>query len=613
MTEENDDGAMPGWFTKGVAEPFKAGIASVFIVHGDINCLVRDPDTADDDEPGEQAYVPLRRFLERVFAEREMLLYYNIAAGAWAQNPDQWKLFQKVAEIDGPKGDPKAAADPIAAAKAGLAAKRGVPREPEACLPLFQKALRSKLSTAVIVEAAHTIAPEAGPGGAALGNDRQNIERFRIWGRSEAVRKNGNIAILLTDEASKVSKELRQTDSEIRTVFIPKPTRAERKAFLAWSFDRTTAPEVEKGLRKGKGVDIDVLAHATQGMSLRQISELLVRAMSTGEPLGLAFVKEKKREILSTEYGEIMEVIEPDRGLEDIGGHDHIKRYFGGVLRAIRENEVRLVPMGVTLMGPPGTGKTAIVEALAKEAGFNFVRIKNIRSMWVGESESRMEKLVYGLRALAPVVVMNDEADLAEAGRESPKGDSGVSERIMKMWMELLSDPRIRGQIIVINCTNRPDRIDPALKRSGRSDERILMPMPSVDDRKAIFPVMFRRHKIPTAISDFAPFAKASDGMSGADIEAIVLRSFSFANEDGKKKVDADALHGALRDFIPSANMAEIDAMTMAGLVESSSIRLLPPHVERIVEDIRKRGLVGNVEETVARLRDRKILGPDKK
>src|SRR5256885_2208176 len=80
--------------------------------------------------------------------------------------------------------------------------------------------------------------------------------------------------------------------------------------------------------------------------------------------------------------------------------------------------------------------KTAIVEALAKEAGFNFVRTKNVRSMWVGESEARMEQLCYGLRSLAPVVVMNDEADLAEGGRDTARGDSGVSERLMKMWME---------------------------------------------------------------------------------------------------------------------------------------------------------------------------------
>src|SRR3990172_2321782 len=125
-------------------------------------------------------------------------------------------------------------------------------------------------------------------------------------------------------------------------------------------------------------------------------------------------------------------------------------------------------------MCPLGTRKTTIVEALAKAAGFNFVKIKNLRSMWVGESESRAQRMMRGLRELAPVVVMNDEADLAEAGRDAPKGDSGVSERIMKMWMEFLSDPKIRGKVIVISCTNRPDRIDAGLLRSGRNDERIL-------------------------------------------------------------------------------------------------------------------------------------------
>src|SRR5204863_4465460 len=135
-------------------------------------------------------------------------------------------------------------------------------------------------------------------------------------------------------------------------------------------------------------------------------------AKEAGEPLQPELVKKKKREILNTEYGDVMDLVEPLRGLDDIGGHEHIKKYFVEVLDAIKKGETRLVPMGVTLMGPPGTGKTAMVEALAKEAGFNFVKIKNVRSMWVGESEARMEKLVYGLRSLAPVVVMNDEADL---------------------------------------------------------------------------------------------------------------------------------------------------------------------------------------------------------
>lgn len=604
MTTKNDnaDTRLPEWFAKELLEPFKAGIASVFIVHGDINCLVRNPDA--EDEPDEE-YVPIRKFFEKVFDQRQLVIYYNIAPGAWTLRPEMMKIFKKAAGIDDAKAD---GGDPVAAAKAGLAAKRGLPREPEACLPLIEKALRMAKGTAVIIESAHGIAPAAGAGILAP-NERMNVERLCIWGRSSKIREQGGVVLLLTDQAAKISQELRLPASEIRTIFIPKPGKEERKDYLSFMVG-SSGVKIDAGLKKGKGMDIDVMAHACQGLSLRQISEIFRQAKSDGSAISLALVKGKKQEMLSNEYSDVMEVIEPERGLEDIGGHEHIKNYFRGVLIAIRKGENRLVPMGATLMGPPGTGKTAIVEALAKEAGFNFVKTKNIRSMWLGDSEARMEKLVSGLKSLAPVVVMNDEADLAEAERDSPKGDSGVSGRLMKMWMEMLSDPRIRGQIIVISCTNRPDRIDPALKRSGRSDERILLPMPSQDERKVIYEVMFRRHKVPTSIKDFSEFAAASS-LSGADIEAITLGSFRFASEAGKDKVDAEALRQAVADFIPSANAAEIDAMTMAGLLECSSRRLLPPQVKSIVEGIVLRGLVPGMDQVLEKLRDRNILPVD--
>lgn len=263
--------------------------------------------------------------------------------------------------------------------------------------------------------------------------------------------------------------------------------------------------------------------------------------------------------------------------------------------------------MGITLMGPPGTGKTKILEALAYEAGFNFIKAKNLRSMWVGGSEERMQTFKYGLYSLAPVVVNNDEADLAQADRSSPKGDSGVSERHMREWMDMLSDPKIRGKIIVINCTNRPDRLDPALKRSGRSDDRILLPMPSEEERRAIFPVMFKRYKIATAISDFREFAELTNGLSGADIEKIALNAFKLAFKQGKEDVNANDLKRAIADFIPSASQKEIDLMTLMGILESSSRELLPPHIKEIVKDIEKRNLVANLESILAEIRARRI------
>ncbi|MDP2933317.1 MAG: ATP-binding protein, partial [bacterium] len=204
-----------------------------------------------------------------------------------------------------------------------------------------------------------------------------------------------------------------------------------------------------------------------------------------------------------------------------------------------------------------------------------------------------------------PVVVMNDEADLADAQRDAPKGDSGVSERLMKMWMEFLSDPRIRGQVVVISCTNRPDRIDPALKRSGRGDQRILIPMPSMEELPDIFRVMFKRYNIPTGIKNFLPFAQKTDGLSGADVEAIVLNAFRFASGE---TVDEASLNRAIEDFIPSASQAAIDFMTMVGLLECSSRLLLPPNTEKIVQGIAKRNLIENLENFMAQIKARKII-----
>ena len=626
------------WFTE-LSESFRAGVASAFILHGDANCLVPNPDVSEEPYT---PYIPMRSFLEKTFDSRELVIFYGIASGMRFLNADMEEAFLKLVGLDEKKVD---GADPVAAAKAGLAAKRGFPREVEACLPLIERALKKKSGIAVIIYSAHFVAPSSSQTIPLPQNERITIERLRNWGQDETIRKNGNIILLLTDQAAKVSQELRQAESEIKTIFIPKPSHDDRLAFITSFFEGVMKrQDIDRKLKKlqaqlarsdrkatlakemneyeavrellpesfpiSKDFNSSTLAYATRGMSLRQILEIFLQAVRSGKEISLEFVKEKKKEILTNEYGDVMDVIEPERGFENIGGLEHVKSYFRGVLDAIRVGESRLVPQGVTLMGPPGTGKTAIGECLAKEAGFNCVKTKSIRSMWVGESEARMEKFIGGLRSLAPVVVINDEADLAEAGRDSQKGDSGVSERLMKMWMELLSDPRIRGQIVVISCTNRPDRIDPALKRSGRSDERILLPMPSTEDRPAIIRVMFERHSIPTSIKDFNVFGEHTESLSGADLEKVTLTAFRFAVSKRQKEVDEECFREALEDFIPSASQTEIDFMTISSLLESSSRRLLPTNVNEIVSQIARRGVVPNLENIMQQLITRNIIPP---
>jgi SpoVK/Ycf46/Vps4 family AAA+-type ATPase len=581
---------LPRWFEEEMRGVVASGVAHVLLLYGDTHSLFPNPDR--DQEPGEP-YLPLRRFLEKVLDSREVVVFYNLAAGLTFPTEQAARLFRALAGLDAPPS-----ADPVASAAAGLAARRRLPGEPEACLPLIERVLQKAERGAAVIWSVHALAPAVSPGIPLPASDRAAIERLKNWAHDDQMRTRGALVLLVTSQAADVHRELRHPGSLIHPIAIPRPSEEERRAFL-----RLWRPG-----RRGAKIDLEAFTRATQGMNLRQIRELFWRARQSRKPLDLAYVKARKQELLNQEYGDVMEVVEPRLGLEDIGGYPHVKAYFRSVLGAIQRGESRLVPMGITLMGPPGTGKTALVEALAREAGSAFVKTRNVRSMWVGESESRMEKLIAGLRALAPVVVMNDEADLGEQGRDAPRGDSGVSERLMKMWMELLSDPRIRGQILVISCTNRPDRIDPALKRSGRSDERILLPLPSWEERCAILEVLFRRHRIPSDIPSVAAFGEATEGMSGADLEKVVLNAYRFALEAGRERVVPEDLNRAIGDFLPGASQAEIDRMTLAGILESSSRRLLPANIRDLVEQIARRGLVEDLEEWLARIRERQIL-----
>ena len=124
MSEDaNDAIVLPEWYTKEFVEPLNAGIASVFIVHGDINCIVRNPDVNKDRK--KRTHIPMREFLVKMFDERKLVIFYNISNGPWFLSQEMEDLFREVAGLSPPKGG-----DALADAKAALAAKRDLPRDP---------------------------------------------------------------------------------------------------------------------------------------------------------------------------------------------------------------------------------------------------------------------------------------------------------------------------------------------------------------------------------------------------------------------------------------------------------------------------------------------------
>ena len=150
-------------------------------------------------------------------------------------------------------------------------------------------------------------------------------------------------------------------------------------------------------------------------------------------------------------------------------------------------------PKGVLLYGPPGTGKTLIARAIAGESGLHFIRINGpeIIHKFYGESEARLREIFEEAAQNAPSVVFIDEIDAIAPKRAEVLGD--VEKRVVAQLLALMDGMVRRGQVVVIGATNIPETIDPALRRPGRFDREVVIPVPNVEGRLAILRIHSRR------------------------------------------------------------------------------------------------------------------------
>jgi len=150
-------------------------------------------------------------------------------------------------------------------------------------------------------------------------------------------------------------------------------------------------------------------------------------------------------------------------------------------------------PKGILLYGPPGTGKTLLAKAVANEAGAHFIAINGpeIVSKYVGESEKRLRDIFEEAKKNAPSIIFIDEIDAIAPKRDEALGE--VERRLVAQLLTLMDGLKERGRVIVIAATNRPDAIDPALRRPGRFDREIEVPVPNEEGRYEILKVHTRK------------------------------------------------------------------------------------------------------------------------
>jgi transitional endoplasmic reticulum ATPase len=231
------------------------------------------------------------------------------------------------------------------------------------------------------------------------------------------------------------------------------------------------------------------------------------------------------------EKGETLRGV-PQVTYEDIGGlTDEIKKVREMIELPLRHPEIfeKLgveAPKGVLLYGPPGTGKTLLAKAVANESNAHFISISGpeIMSKFYGESEARLREIFKEAREKAPSIIFVDEIDSIAPKREEVTGE--VERRVVSQMLSLMDGLEARGKVIVIAATNRPNAIDPALRRPGRFDREIEIKVPDKKGRKDILNIHTRNMPLVTEENDtnyvnIDKISSVSHGYVGADLEYL--------------------------------------------------------------------------------------------
>jgi len=321
-------------------------------------------------------------------------------------------------------------------------------------------------------------------------------------------------------------------------------------------------------------------------LRLEMISNSLSLAVVSTAPSGPVLITPETIIGITRETLEELSLHVRDISYEDIGGLFREIREIREMIEVpLRHPELfsRLgikPPTGVLLHGPPGTGKTLIARAVANETDANFVSISGpeIVSKFYGESEQRLRQIFEEAQKAAPSIIFIDEVDSIAPKREEVSGD--LERRVVAQLLALMDGLSSRSEVIVIAATNRPNALDPALRRGGRFDREIEIGIPNKNGRLEILYVHTRGMPLEDSL-DLKELAEITHGYVGADLYALckeaAMRTLERAlpDLDIKEDISPEVLENLTvtrEDFYSALRKIEPSAMREV-FVEVSEVR----------------------------------------
>ncbi|KAJ4806526.1 cell division cycle 48 [Rhynchospora pubera] len=356
------------------------------------------------------------------------------------------------------------------------------------------------------------------------------------------------IVIAATNKPDVIDQALRRPGRFDREIALGVPDEAARFEILSKLSkrlkleDKLDLSKVAKATAGFVGADLNALVDEAGYLAMKRIVEKRISLRNLEEWPSQPWNKAELESFGTTiaEFENAARIVQPSLRREgfssiptvtwdDVGGVNLIRKVFEfGIVQRIKHPEYYQemgigMKAGFLLFGPPGCGKSLIAQAVANEAGANFIHIKGpeLLDKYVGESELAVRKLFTRARANSPCILFFDEVDSVTTSRGKEGG--WVVERLLAQLLVELDGVDNRQGVYIIGATNRVDVVDPALLRPGRFGKMLYVPLPGADERVAIMRTHARNKRIDADVDlDALARSERCNNLSGADLATLI-------------------------------------------------------------------------------------------
>jgi SpoVK/Ycf46/Vps4 family AAA+-type ATPase len=276
------------------------------------------------------------------------------------------------------------------------------------------------------------------------------------------------------------------------------------------------------------------VVRSLRGLTRDEARRILTQAILENSRFDLGtldHIREAKNDLIKDQG--VLEFLEPQAGLDSIGGLTRLKAWLGKRRGALTPEAARFglePPKGILVMGVQGCGKSLCAKAVAREWRMQLLKFdcSNLFEKYIGESEKNLRRSLHVAEAVAPAVLWIDEIEkMFPHSALSAEADGGLSVRIFGSFLTWMQEKK--APVFVVATSNDISALPPELLRKGRFDEIFFVDLPEVEERKTIFAIHLAHRKQEAAGFDLARLAAAAEGFSGAEIEQAVTSALYAA------------------------------------------------------------------------------------